>query len=90
MTLLSNSGWAGLYYSGWARQGSLAQAGLYLWQAGLSPLQAELLLPKVEIYSLRDTLFIRHRLHCSMPVLGRLWARTGISFTVICWSWDAP
>jgi hypothetical protein len=24
-----------------------------------------------------------------VPVLVRLQARTGISFTVICWSWDA-
>jgi hypothetical protein len=35
--VFANTGWAGLYCSGWARQGSLAQAGLYLWQAGLSP-----------------------------------------------------
>jgi hypothetical protein len=24
-----------------------------------------------------------------VPVLGRLQAQTGISFTIVCWSWDA-
>jgi hypothetical protein len=52
--------------------------------------QAGLILPKTDICFLRHMLLVWHHLHCSVPVLGRLQARTGISFTVICWSWDAP
>jgi hypothetical protein len=75
---------------------SLARAGLFP-PGRIIPLVgrdihswAGLLLSRADIYSLRDLFLVQHRLQRIVPVLGRLQARTGISFTIICWSWDAP
>jgi hypothetical protein len=85
----ASSGWAGLDYSGWARSVlpwprpgyPFVGRDIYSW--------AGLFLSRADIYSLRDIFLVQHRLQRIVPVLGRLQARTGISFTIICWSWDA-
>jgi hypothetical protein len=77
------SGLAGIYplgppsvhYSGRARPG-------FPGPGRINPLQAEICL-------LRGIFLIRHILQHLVPVLGRLWARTGTSSIVVCWSWDA-
>jgi hypothetical protein len=73
-----------LYRLGWLLSTVLAGPGRD------SLAQAGLFLSRVDTYFLRHMLLVQHRLQRIVPVLGRLQARTGISFTVICWSWDAP
>jgi hypothetical protein len=69
------------HYSGWARSVLPWPRPDYSLLGRITPLLDE-------IYSLRDIFLVQHQLQCIVPVLGRLQARTGTSFTAVCWSWD--
>jgi hypothetical protein len=85
-----NSGWATLVtvpagpgWDPWPRPDYPLCRSRYTLQGWIITLQGRYLPPPAYF-------LVQHQLQCIVPVLGRLQARTGLSSTVVCWSWDAP